>query len=193
MSRPSSPLRKPPPKQTAAAAAAARDGRRAERQVPLSQLESWLLAGCFAFFLFGNVAVDVWMAADVDLRQTGFALHQQVYEYGLQSDPLFLENSPYMRWSALATALLFLPYYLVMIWRLLVRGAGLPAAGPLHTYSWLFVWIMGTNMSIVLSLELFHFLQQDHLAPQLGPMLGTVGLYLLVPIWMANALCRNQQ
>lgn len=70
-----------------------------------------LLAAFYAFALWGNIAVDVWMGLDVDLRTTGFAFHRLVWQSGHDFDPLFLNNGPYMRWSALGTALLYAPYY----------------------------------------------------------------------------------
>lgn len=65
-----------------------------------------LLASFFAFALFGNVTVDVWMGFDVDLLDSGFPpdslaaqYHRLVWQSGRDYDPLFIDNSGYMPWA----------------------------------------------------------------------------------------------
>ena len=126
-------------------------------------------------------------AADVDLANTGFAFHKLVHDYGLHSDPLFLQNSPYFRVSAGVTALLFFPFNICMALRLLVRGNGLPL--PHEHFMWLYAWtfsaVMFLNMTVILSIELYHYVMRTPLAPALAPMLATVGAYWVAPIALA--------
>ena len=148
------------------------------------------LAAFFAFALFGNISVDVWMGADIDLRTTGIGFHQTVYASGAAYDPLFLANGPYMRWSALATAWLYAPYYAAAIPTLL-RGDGL-GSGWLRQYAWLYAIGMLVNMSIVLALELRELVAATSLAPSLGAYWIPTGAYWLVPLYVLDRLVREQ-
>ena len=89
-----------------------------------------LLAACFVFFSVGNLTVDLFMGFDVCLLSTGWAYHQLVYNYGETSDPLFLANSPYFRYSALVTAIVYFPYYILMIFQLVFYST---SSGELHS------------------------------------------------------------
>ena len=51
-----------------------------------------------------NLTVDVFMGMDIKLDSTGWSFHKYVASTGKDYDPLFVENSLYMRLSALATA-----------------------------------------------------------------------------------------
>ena len=131
--------------------------------------------------------LDTHSPSDVDLLTTGFAFHKLVHDYGRHSDPLFLRNSPYFRASAGITALLFLPFNVLMTLRLLVWGHPLPLPHErfMWLYSWTFACIMFLNMTVILSIELYHYANSTPLAPQLAPMLATVGAYWVAPLVLA--------
>ena len=157
----------------------------------MSSVADRALAAFFAFALWGNVAVDVWMGLDIDLRSTGFAFHQTVYAQGRDFDPLFIANSPYFRWSAFGTALLFAPYYILAI-PSLASGRGLGAQGTLiRRLSWVYGAGMFVNMSVVLVLELVELAAGSELAPALGPYWIPCGLYWVVPLVVLLRLVRE--
>ena len=133
------------------------------------------------------------MGLDVDLRSTGFAFHRIVYESGVKFDPLFVENSPYMRYSALLTALIYAPYYVVATISLL-KGDGLGKRSSfVRNYSWVYAVGMFVNMSIVLSLEYNEFRLGSKLAPKLGFYWIPCGSYWLIPFLLIFRLQRESR
>ena len=149
------------------------------------------LAAFYAFALWGNIAVDVWMGLDIDLRTTGFAFHASVWQAGHDFDPLFLDNAGYMRASALATAVAYAPYYALAIPALL-RGRGLGARGSwLRRYAYAYAVGMGANMTVVLALELAEWRAASALAPRLGFYWVPVLLYWAVPALVWRRLRRE--
>ena len=87
-----------------------------------------------------------------------------------------------MRASALATAVLYLPYYLLAIPGLL-RGEGLgKAGGTIRQFAWVYAVGMFLNMSIVLAIELQELMANSPLAPRLGYYWIPCGLYWVVPL-----------
>ena len=140
-----------------------------------------LLACFFLFCLWGNVSVDVWMGLDVDLSNTGFEFHKIVYQQGVQYDPLFVHNSPYMRWSALLTAVFYAPYYILAVISLL-NGDGLGRKNSFtRIYSWFYSIGMFLNMSIVLGLEFREYYLNSELTPKLGFYWIPCGAYWFIP------------
>ena len=156
-------------------------------------LQDRALAFFFLFCLWGNVSVDIFMGLDVDLRSTGFAFHRIVYESGVKFDPLFVENSPYMRYSALLTAFIYAPYYVVATISLL-KGDGLGKRSSfVRNYSWVYAVGMFVNMSIVLSLEYNEFRLGSRLAPKLGLYWIPCGSYWLIPFLLIFRLQRESR
>ena len=156
-------------------------------------LQDRALAFFFLFCLWGNVSVDIFMGLDVDLRSTGFAFHRIVYESGVKFDPLFVENSQYMRYSALITAIIYAPYYVIATISLL-KGDGLGKRSSfVRNYSWVYAVGMFVNMSIVLSLEYNEFRLGSKLAPKLGFYWIPCGSYWLIPFLLIFRLQRESR
>jgi hypothetical protein len=140
-----------------------------------------LLVCFFIFCLWGNISVDIWMGFDVDLSDTGFEFHKIVYQQGAQYDPLFVHNSPYMRWSALLTAIFYAPYY-IFATRSLLNGDGLGKKNSLtRNYSWFYSIGMFLNMSVVLLLEFREYYANSKLAPRMGLYWIPCGAYWCIP------------
>ena len=150
-----------------------------------------LLLACFyAFCIFGNISVDLFMGLDKDLKETGWAYHRTVHAFAAV-DPLFLQNSFYMRYSALFTAVAFAPYYVLGI-RAFLKGQGLGKRGSLtRKYANVYAIGMSANMTIVLALECIEFWKQSALAPQLGAYWLTVVPYWVVPLLVKRRLTRE--
>ena len=147
-----------------------------------------LLLAFFAFSLFGNITVDIWMGMDVDLQTTGWSIHKTVYKMGHDFDPLFLDNSFYMRYSALVTAVLFLPYYVLAI-RALLTGEGLGIPGSVtRKLAKVYAIGMSANMCIVFMMEAMEAMKQSRLSPKLGLYWVTVVPYLVVPVLVLQRL-----
>ena len=157
-----------------------------------------LLASFFAFALFGNVTVDVWMGFDVDLLDSGFPpdslaaqYHRLVWQSGRDYDPLFIDNSGYMRASALGTAVLYFPFYPLAIGALLA-GQGLGSPGSLtRRYGHVYGCGMLLNMTIVLAMEAIELFCGTALAPSLGAYWIPCGAYWLVPLLVLRRLWRE--
>ena len=159
-----------------------------------------ILAAFYAFALFGNVTVDVWMGFDVNLLDSGFApdslaaqYHRLVWQSGRDYDPLFLDNRGYMQASALGTAILYFPYYVLAI-RALLCGEGLGAQGSmLRGYAKVYGYGMLLNMSIVLVMEATELAYKTALAPSLGVYWLPCGSYWLVPLLVLRRLWREEE
>ena len=142
----------------------------------------YLLACFFLFCLGGNISVDIWMGMDIDLNTTGYEFHKIVYDSGIKYDPLFVDNSPYMRWSAFITAIVYAPYYVIAS-KCLFYGQGLGNQNSfIRTYSFYYAYGMFINMSIVLYLELKEYYNNTTLAPSLGFYWIPCGAYWIVPL-----------
>ena len=154
--------------------------------MPFSSSTDFALASFYLFCLWGNVSVDIWMGFDIDLRTTGYTFHEIVHQSGKTFDPLFLENSFYMRYSALLTAVVYAPYY-VLASITLYRGDGLGKHNSMvRYYAWFYAVGMFLNMTIVLILELIELYKQSPLAPTLGLYWIACGSYWLTPllVWL---------
>ena len=46
----------------------------------MMKLGDLALAAFYAFAIWGNISVDMWMGFDVDLRTTGYSFHQTAGE-----------------------------------------------------------------------------------------------------------------
>ena len=145
----------------------------------------------FAFALWGNVSVDLWMGLDIDLLGTGFAFHNTVYEAGKAFDPLFIENSPYMKYSALVSALLFAPFYLLAVPQLM-KGNGFGTKGSFRrNFAYVYAVGMAANMGIVLYMEFYEYFSGSSLAPSLGFYWIPCGAYFVVPLVLLARLIRE--